>query len=871
MSLRDIGPWLLENDAFTVQLEALTASAVAEELGNRFQRVEGVTDGHLDWGYLLLCASFLCNSDIGDCQAAALRIAQTCLTSGSSNAAQKDSAALILDSLANHPAISLAVSRGLLPPGVEHRLPLPARIEWTRRSLEFVLTLGDRSVRVNRFQKRFWDAAHSTDCLSVSAPTSAGKSYILTEWLVGLLGSKPTGLVIYIVPTRALISQVERDLRTAFSRAGMPNGEVVSTPVRSYIKEDARTALVFTQERLHVLLAADPTLFVDALIVDEAHKIADSNRGVLLQQVIEEIAENNEGLKVVFASPMSKNPEILIDEVSKETTASSLISDDVTVNQNLIWVSQVPRDPITWKAGLCLPTRMVDLGKFKLPASPVPMSKRLPFVAASLGAESYGNVVYVNGAADAEKAATQLYDLLTDIEPSKALADLIALCIDIVHPEFLLPKVLRRGIAFHYGNLPLILREEIERLFSLGEIRFLICTSTLVEGVNMACRNIFIRGPKRGKNHPMSQEDFWNLAGRAGRWGKEFQGNIVCVDASEEDVWGSTGAPKTKEKYTIRRATDASIEQIDELIDYINRGAPPELKTTPLKFEATFSYLCNRQAKYGSLASSRWAKRFPLDVVERLDTTVSGALRTIQTPAWVIQRNPGISPFAMDLLLSEFRTRTRPLDDLVPSSPGSSDAVESYVSIFGRCARTISPSIGTHPLRQFSLALLVAHWMRGYPLSRLIVDRMNALRRKQAQFSVAAVIRGVMEDVEQIARFQAPRVMACYRDLLHTVLLEKGREDLISTYPDLSLFLEYGVAQGTQISLISLGLSRTATIALSEMIAADALTKDEVLQWLQTNARLWRESSLSPLVKREVESLMPPPTANDESAAEAAL
>jgi DEAD/DEAH box helicase len=859
MALNEVGPWLMENPAFMLQLETLTASTVADDLGPSFEKNSVFVGTEPDWGYLLLCGSFLATSISGPCQAAALRIAHSCLTDPASSVERKDSAALLLDTLANHPAVDLAVSRELLKPALKDRLPLPARIEWTRRSIEDSISLGDRSLRVNRFQRRFWKAAAIHEWLSVSAPTSAGKSFIVSQWVTSLLASSSSGIVIYLVPTRALISQVERDMRAALLREKVMNSEVISTPVRSYIKENGRTVLVFTQERLHILMAADPELKVDALVVDEAHKIGDRTRGVLLQQVIEGITSYNPGVKVIFASPMSSNPETLISDVGVNRTVGSLTSDDVMVSQNLIWVSQMPRDPINWRAQLCLPGTILELGRFKLPASPLPLSKRLPFVAAAIGANSYGNVIYVNGAADAEKAATQLYDLFEDISSLKELDDLIALCTQVVHPEFLLQKVLRRGIAFHYGNLPLILREEIERLFTTGVIRHLICTSTLVEGVNMSCRNIFIRGPKRGKLQPMTQEDFWNLAGRAGRWGKEFQGNIVCVDASDSEIWGSSGAPRTKAKYQIHRATDSSMGDLDAFLGYIDRNAPAETRGSTTRFEATFSYLCSLQERHGSIGAGPWAKRYTSDIISRIDSVVAAARSRIQTPALVVQRNPGISPFAMDLLLAEFRTRSGSIEELIPASPGSNDAVDSYVSIFGRCARTIAPSIGPIPARQFSLALLVAQWMRGYQLSRLIVGRLEALRKKDPQVSVAKVIRSVMEDVEQIARFEAPRVMACYRDLLQVVLREKGRQDLIAEYPDLSIFLEYGVAQETQISLITSGLSRTSTIALSELIASHSLSKEGVREWLLVNARIWQESSLSPLVKREITAMLPQP------------
>ena len=856
MAIKDIGPWLLENPAFTAQVEQLTASSVADDLGPTLTKDSRLADCVPDWQYLLLCASILAMSAASNCRAIALRIANSCLTDPGTSPERRDSAAVILDKLANHPTVTLALSRNLLSANLKERLPFPVRLEWSRRTIEDSISVGDRSLRVNHFQKAFWEAAQTNSWLSVSAPTSAGKSFIVAQWIATFLSSRDSGTVVYLVPTRALISQVERDMRGVIAREGIPSADVISTPVRRYIKVDRRSVLVFTQERLHILLAADPHFPVDLLIVDEAHKIGDRTRGVLLQQVIESLALDNKALKVIFASPASLNPEALVSDVAPAQTVASLINDDVMVSQNLIWASQQPRDPTKWRAQVCLNEKLVDLGTFELAASPVPTSKRLPFVAAAIGRDAYGNVIYVNGAADAEKAATQLYDLLGEIEPSAELKELIALSAEIIHPEFLLQKVLSRGIAFHYGNLPLILREEIERLFTSGTIRYLICTSTLVEGVNMACRNMFIRGPRRGKAHPMTAQDFWNLAGRAGRWGREFQGNIVCVDASDTQVWGDAGAPRAKAKYVISRATDSTLGDLDAFAAYVESGAPPESRSSTTKFEATFSYLCNLHAIHGSIAAGPWAPRYGASTVTRLNSLIADARTRIATPASVIRRNPGISPFAMDALLAYFRERTGPLEELVPALPGSSDAVDSYVSIFGRCGPTIAPSIGTYPKRQFSLALLVTHWMRGYQLSRLILERIRAAERRGDKIQTAQVIRSVMEDVEQVARFEAPRVMACYRDVLYVVLAERERFDLLSTYPDLSLLLEYGVAHETQISLITSGLSRTSTIALSEIIASDSLPKEAVLEWLVDNRALWRESALSPLVKREIDALL---------------
>jgi hypothetical protein len=113
-----------------------------------------------------------------------------------------------------------------------------------------------------------------------------------------------------------------------------------------------------------------------------------------------------------------------------------------------------------------------------------------------------------------------------------------------------------------------------------------------------------------------------------------------------------------------------------------------------------------------------------------------------------------------------------------------------------------------------------------------------------------------MNEVEQIARFEAPRGLSCYCDVLRQHLRETEREDLLEQLPLFNVFLELGVNQQTQIALIGIGLSRTSTIAVSELIAADSLSESQVLQWLEKNRELWSHSALPALVKREIERVL---------------
>jgi replicative superfamily II helicase len=144
--------------------------------------------------------------------------------------------------------------------------------------------------------------------------------------------------------------------------------------------------------------------------------------------------------------------------------------------------------------------------------------------------ERGGTLVYANGASEAEEVADLISQLAhTPPEPDPELDQLAELARKGVHPNFALASLVERGVAFHYGNMPSLIRLEVERLFRSSKIRFLVCTSTLIEGVNLSCRTIVVRGPRKGVGHPMEAHDFWNLAGRAGRWGNEFQGNMCAL------------------------------------------------------------------------------------------------------------------------------------------------------------------------------------------------------------------------------------------------------------------------------------------------------------------------------------------------------
>lgn len=56
--------------------------------------------------------------------------------------------------------------------------------------------------------------------------------------------------------------------------------------------------------------------------------------------------------------------------------------------------------------------------------------------------------------------------------------------------------------------------------------KFIICTSTLAQGVNMPLRYLIINNTQQGSDS-ISVKDFQNLIGRAGRAGMYTEGSII--------------------------------------------------------------------------------------------------------------------------------------------------------------------------------------------------------------------------------------------------------------------------------------------------------------------------------------------------------
>jgi hypothetical protein len=802
----------------------------------------------VDWNRAVFVASLVTADASEPALDGALRISQGCFQDPASDTTHRTAARVLLERLGNRRSVDLALSKHLLTAENDDVLSAPMELDVIRRTIQFTIDAADgETFRVNAFQQAFWEAAQYSDWLSVSAPTSAGKSYIVKQWLREQLVSRQRMIAVYLVPTRALIEEVSGDLRSSLKGVA----EVHTLPWDRRIGSGTKEVFVLTQERLHVLQYLRPDFQADLLFIDEAQKFGDDSRGVLLQRVVAEAVHRRPDAQVMFASPLTSNPEILI--AGSTGRATQITSELVTVNQNLIYVEQVRGKPLQWTATMAVHGELVAVGNFELPARANTASKRLPLVAVALGGDEAGNVVYANTASDAEKMAQQIFDALgpeADVSDNDEIADLRELIVRTIHPQYALQAHLARGVAFHYGNMPLLIRQQIESLFRNGTLRYLVCTSTLLEGVNLPCRNLFVRAPRKGKGNPMTVADFWNLAGRAGRWGIEFQGNIVCVDAADPALWPNR--PFERVRQPIKRATDGILADWQALMQYCREGTPLEMSKAKPGVESLYSLLASNVRNGRGLSGLSWLTT-DQSATAALETVVSESLEGVTLPESLTSKHAGISPLSMQRLHDACLEHPDPtrLELLLPED---AEAVEHLIRAIVLVDGHLGGSFGPVPGRHWQLSILIVKWMRGMPLAVLIADRVNWARKNRPKTSVASVIRSVMNDVEQMARFEAPLYLACYSEILSLALNARGMTSIGAGLPDIAMMLELGVSRMTEVSMMSLGLSRTTTVALSEYVIADDLSPDECLVWLRENDV--STFDLPSLVIREIQTVI---------------
>lgn len=772
---------------------------------------------------LLQAAAVLAASENREHRHAAYRVATSAYSVFGADTRPFDQALhVVLARLGNFPALrtSLQVQTA------RSRLPLTLAIEDEALRQGNRVGFADREVEFTNFQQELWSRLTAGQQVAVSAPTSAGKSFVLQAFLTSLFASEGAKCVVYIVPTRALIAQVAADVVEQLSASDLSAApEVITVPPDPETALAQRAIYVMTQERVQLCLSMNEAFSADLVIVDEAHNISEGGRGVLLQWVVDDLLARNEQAQVLFASPLVRNLE-LFGRIFALDNFKAMPSAEPTVAQSFIEVRVKPGkagriELISLRDGAAQPLALAELELGRVLAS---RRDRLVHIPARLG---YGklNIVYANGAAEAEKVALQLADCFRDrvrTDAQVALADLVR---EAIHEEYGLAYCVERGVAFHYANIPTVVRRAVEEAAAGGVIDYIVCTSTLLQGVNLPAKNIFMLAPTKGHNKPLKSTDFWNLAGRAGRLQREFQGNIFLI---AYDEWSEQPLAGPKDAVLTSALEQAIVGQRDGLLSVVSGDQTqddPDLETA-------FSRLLTDKQE-GRLATTLTRAGVEASTAEDLSLALGSAAATTTLPAAILRQTPTISAHKQQKLYDELlvalkEDRERAATILIPRHPRDGYAFNSYEAILERCHRVLLGLEGK--LHRFH-ALMAVFWMQGLPLPQIIDSQLSRLPPTGDR---ASSMRKTLEVIESDIRFQTVRLFGCYAALLTHALKEAELEHLVASVPSIALYLEVGASDRTMISLMSLGLSRVVARKLTDEASDKGMEVTATRAWLQT-------------------------------------
>lgn len=438
------------------------------------------------------------------------------------------------------------------------------KIRILAHDLKNQVSVAGRTYTLTGFQAELWKTIGESRLIGISAPTSAGKSFLIYLKIVDLI-SKGHNRIVYIVPTLSLISQVTTDLSRLLREHNLHKIEVLNS-----FEDDIESFIyVVTQERAIVIFSDNGIDHLSLLVVDEVQNLekvgSDSeNRPKILYDILTDVRNDIDVEKIILSGPRLRNIGNLGFRVfgkastEKATDAPPVLSLTYSISKEknkhfLNQYSTIFEAPIQLE--IEHDHSIQGLGQTKYTEK---FNKYLHHVLNRLSDDV--NVVFSPTSNQARKSAADYAKNKVDYLPETkdqctSLAEYLRAS---VHPRYELANIVENGIAYHTGKTPMHVRKSIEFATSKSWIHTLFCTTTLMQGVNLPANNVVIRNPnlftirKNGRETALSAYEFANLRGRAGRLLTDFIGRTIVLDeeafSAEVDEDEPTGLFPDKHK-----------------------------------------------------------------------------------------------------------------------------------------------------------------------------------------------------------------------------------------------------------------------------------------------------------------------------------
>ncbi len=337
-----------------------------------------------------------------------------------------------------------------------------------------------------RVQREGWPVLASGRNALLIAPTGSGKTLAAFLWAIDRVSrldpdASPGVRILYVSPLKALVYDVERNLRAPLAgialgdgddssfrqmRVDVRTGDTTSKERRQQLRDPA-DIVVTTPESLYLLLGSRASLHlrtVDTVIVDEIHALAGGKRGAHLSLSLERLSEltGREAQRIGLSATVRPSDEP--NEIARFLGGDRAVEVvDASEPAHVDLSIRLPGPDQANEPGTLPPT---PSGLRRDPAEALrakaDWARAYPEMLDLLRAHR-STLVFVNSRSLAEKTAQRLNEL--------AEAPLV---------------------RAHHGSLSRAKRNEIEEALKRGELRGIVATSSLELGIDMGAIDLVI-------------------------------------------------------------------------------------------------------------------------------------------------------------------------------------------------------------------------------------------------------------------------------------------------------------------------------------------------------------------------------------------
>lgn len=697
---------------------------------------------------------------------------------------------------------------------------LPFDRELEKKVKEFIQAVPDTEDLIfTDSQFELYKKISGSKHFSFSGPTSMGKSFIIKSFIRKVVGNKPPENIVIMVPTRALINQFSIDLNKElkdvlehYNYTVITNSNVSELP-----STEQHYIFVLTPERLLSYFSQKKNPNIAYLFIDEAHKLAaeKDSRAVTAYSAISKALRRNPNLNLYFSSPNVSNPEVFL-KLFKKDEKQFFRTIETPVSQNLFFVDLVEKKV----------THYLDNGNYEFKPEIVTKAETIFDLLSAIG-DQESNIVYCSSRFDAVDKAAKLFEQNQNkqVAVSKNVKKVIRQIRAYIHKDYYLGEFLDGGIGYHFGNLPQIIRNKVEGLFKEREINYVFCTSTLLEGVNLPAKNVFILNNKNGRN-TFQPIDFWNLAGRAGRLKHELSGNIICLKETERD-WKKhevllEGNAEIKLNPSVENYIDKKLKKIEQILN-----EKSDVKFDSEIMKEILEYIANiisidtleiERANY----NSEIIKKLIANNKEAIIELAKKKNGKIDVPSSVLNTNNSIKlKIQNEIFIALKKQAKNPAAIKLPSRV-TYEICQEWLHKFYTMFHWATEEKKFKSQNQLDYyAVLMNQWINGVPLSQIINESIGYYNRKGSTLMVGykngkpsyevfdnskhhinVLIGNIIDDIESVLRFLFEKYFNNYYGMLVEILGEDNAGVNWAT------FLEYGTQNTIVIALQNYGLSR---------------------------------------------------------------